>query len=213
MPRHPAAVREELLSETRSKLLAAAVSEFAQKGFAGANINWISLNAGYAKGTIYNYFASKRALVLALIQETAAIHTQYIAAEVEKEQEPLARLESFFKAGYAFITQQPERTQIAISAVFGHDAEYKEMVFQSYLPLFDLITNDIIEASMAQGKVRPIINADMTTALLMSLYLGSCTLTDEDGNVGFEPAQVVAFVMQGLQPPANSNSTQASHGA
>ncbi|MCO4745395.1 MAG: TetR/AcrR family transcriptional regulator [Proteobacteria bacterium] len=53
----------------RAKLLASAAQHFAERGLGGANINQISLDAGYAKGTVYNYFDSKEQLfatVLAL---------------------------------------------------------------------------------------------------------------------------------------------------
>jgi AcrR family transcriptional regulator len=47
-------------------------NEFACEGYAGANINRISQAAGFAKGAVYNCFACKRALMLALIDEVAA---------------------------------------------------------------------------------------------------------------------------------------------
>src|ERR1051325_2027600 len=57
---------------TRARLLAAAAQEFARAGFDRANIDAISLAAGYAKGTIYNYFPSKEELFLAVVEEAAA---------------------------------------------------------------------------------------------------------------------------------------------
>ena len=49
--------------ETRQRLIAAGKLEFAERGFADARFDEISLAAGYAKGTIYNYFDSKAALL------------------------------------------------------------------------------------------------------------------------------------------------------
>jgi AcrR family transcriptional regulator len=57
--------------QNRLKLQSTAAEEFALSGYDGANINTISIHAGFAKGTIYNYFPSKRALLLALIDTTA----------------------------------------------------------------------------------------------------------------------------------------------
>jgi AcrR family transcriptional regulator len=54
---------------TREKLLAAAAQEFGRVGLERANINAISLAAGFAKGTIYNYFTSKEELFLAVVEE------------------------------------------------------------------------------------------------------------------------------------------------
>jgi AcrR family transcriptional regulator len=60
MPRFKEEDRNQLKGETRRALLEAAALEFAREGYNGANINRISTAAGYAKGTIYNYFESTR---------------------------------------------------------------------------------------------------------------------------------------------------------
>jgi AcrR family transcriptional regulator len=57
--------------ETRARLLAAAAEEFGRTGFERASIDGISLSAGFAKGTIYNYFASKEELFLAVVEEAS----------------------------------------------------------------------------------------------------------------------------------------------
>lgn len=53
-------------------MLAAAGEEFARVGLQRANVDAISLAAGYAKGTIYNYFPSKEELFLAVVEEASA---------------------------------------------------------------------------------------------------------------------------------------------
>ena len=58
--------RQQILDQTRLRLLEAAAEEFARVGYSDANINTISTSAGFAKGTVYNYFSSKRALLLAV---------------------------------------------------------------------------------------------------------------------------------------------------
>src|SRR5215510_9282959 len=68
MVRVTASVKET----TRERLLAAAAQEFARAGLERANVDAISLAAGYAKGTIYNYFASKEELFLAVVEEASA---------------------------------------------------------------------------------------------------------------------------------------------
>lgn len=66
-----ARVTAEVKETTRARLIAAAAQEFARAGFERANIDGISLAAGYAKGTIYNYFPSKEELFLAVVEEAS----------------------------------------------------------------------------------------------------------------------------------------------
>lgn len=198
MPRLSTDKRDEVLHETRRLLLEAAAVEFAEKGFVGANINRISLGAGFAKGTIYNYFPSKRALMLALVGEIGARHIDFIRVQVEAEETAPRRLQRFFRAGFDFVTQFPAQAQVAISVVYGHDVEFKRRIYEAYERLFSLIIDDIVEMGVGQGDFG-CEDTDLIAALLMSLYLGSTSQIDPEGKVWFDPDQVVAFVMDGLR--------------
>jgi AcrR family transcriptional regulator len=76
MPR----VSEHVKQATRARLLAAAAEEFGRVGLERANIDAISLAAGFAKGTIYNYFPTKEELFLAVVEEASAQATASGAA-------------------------------------------------------------------------------------------------------------------------------------
>ena len=65
-------VTADARESTRARLLAAAAEEFSRAGLERANIDAISLAAGYGKGTIYNYFPSKEELFLAVVAEASA---------------------------------------------------------------------------------------------------------------------------------------------
>jgi AcrR family transcriptional regulator len=57
--------RERRLERTRSLLLDAAEQVFAERGFISATLDDIAKAAGYSKGAIYKYFATKEELFLA----------------------------------------------------------------------------------------------------------------------------------------------------
>jgi AcrR family transcriptional regulator len=58
--------RERRLERTRSLLVDAAEHVFAEKGFIPATLDDIAKAAGYSKGAIYKYFATKEDLFLAV---------------------------------------------------------------------------------------------------------------------------------------------------
>lgn len=203
MPRLATADKEEIQNKTRQELLSAAAHEFATQGFTGANINRISLAAGFAKGTVYNYFPSKRDLMLALIDEIGALHTDFIISQVEPETDPTARMKQFFSAGFGFVEQYPEQAQVAISAVYGFDQEFKEQIYQAYQGLFSLLIDDIVGYGVERGDFAG-TNPDTAAALLMSIYLGGSSLYSPDGGVWFDPEKVTNFVMDGIRQRASS---------
>ena len=59
-------------SETKDRILAAGVAEFAAKGFAGARVDRIARQAQSNKRLIYHYFGSKEGLYEAVVTAVTA---------------------------------------------------------------------------------------------------------------------------------------------
>jgi AcrR family transcriptional regulator len=197
MPRYKDAEREQALSETRRLLVEAATREFSREGYDSANINRISKAAGFAKGTIYNYFDSKRALMFALIDEIAAAHIGYVVERVLQAEEPAGRLKRFFEAGFAWVTNNLAQGRVLITTLYGADAGFKLHMYEAYQPMFRLVAEDIIVPGIRQGVFRE-VNPEVTSRLLMTLYLGAASQPDEEGRLWFEPGQIAAFALHGL---------------
>ena len=64
----PAGGRAKRSAERRTAILAAALDEFAARGFAATRLDDVARRAGVAKGTIYLHFADKEALFEELIR-------------------------------------------------------------------------------------------------------------------------------------------------
>jgi AcrR family transcriptional regulator len=201
MPRYKDAERDKAMSETQRLLLDAATAEFAREGYNGANINRISQAAGFAKGTIYNYFPSKRALMLALIDQIAASHHRFVAEEVRQDKDPARRLRRFFQAGLAWIIHNLARGRVMLAMLNGPDVEFKQRMAQGYQPMHQLIIDDILVPGMKQEVFRP-LDAGATAGLLMTLYLGIGSTVDEEGRSRLAPEWIVDFVMEGLRGAA-----------
>ena len=113
MPRYSKLDRQEIREQNRKRLLAAAAEEFAHQGYHAANTNRISQAAGFAAGTIFNYFPTKKDLMRVLLDETAQAHYAFIAAAIRQLDEPRRRLEIFFESGFEFITLNLSPANIA----------------------------------------------------------------------------------------------------
>jgi AcrR family transcriptional regulator len=82
MPRRPS--REEV----RTRLLDAAGTVFAQKGFAAASVEDVASAAGLTKGAVYSNFASKDDLFFALLAEHVARRLLTIEDDLRPEGGP-----------------------------------------------------------------------------------------------------------------------------
>jgi AcrR family transcriptional regulator len=191
-------VHEQVMSQTRQTLLNAAAEEFARQGYEQANINAISTKAGFAKGTVYNYFASKQALLMALIDSIAQEHLEYLRSAILTVDDPISRLERFFQSGSEYVAQHLHRARVMFNTVNGSNQEQKAYCFRAYQPMFQLVAEQILLPGMQLGVFRP---ADLqpTATLLMTVYLGTASQVDEQGRPWLDPRQVAQFTLNGLR--------------
>lgn len=201
MARHQQDRRDQIMSQTRQKLLAAAAAEFAHKGYDRANINLVAEKAGFSVGTVYNYFASKRTLMLALIAEVAGIHLAFITERVNQENDADRRMQRFFEAGFAFVSTHLDQALAIVNNLYGPDAQFRQEMYQAYLPMFEFVGEEIVTLGISQGVFRP-VDPITTAAMLMNVYLGTASQVGEDGNPWLAHAQVADFVLNGLYEQA-----------
>ena len=190
--------REEVLGKTRQALLDAAAEEFALHGFEHANINTISTRAGFAKGTVYNYFPSKQALILALIDGIAAEHLEYMKSTLAGVDDPAVALDRFFHAGFEYVAEHPHRSRVMFNAVNSPNQAEKEYCFQAYEPMFRLLTEHILVPGI-QHRVFHRAELQPTASLLMTVYLGTSSQVDAQGKPWLDPRRVAEFALNGLR--------------
>ena len=197
-PRLNQADREQILESNRTALLAAAAIEIAQSGFNGANINQISLAAGFAKGTIYNYFSSKQNLMLALIDDFAQSHFERLSDAVRAVDDPKQRLHNFFEAGFDFIAKHIAPARVVVNTIYGPEEVFKAHLYKAYQPMFQLVAAEILVPGIEQGCFRsldPVANAN----LLMTMYLGTASQVTDEGTFFLDVAQVIDFGLHALE--------------
>jgi len=81
---------------TRERILAAALKEFAAKGFAGARVDLIARRASINKRMLYHYFGNKEQLFRAVLRQKIA---QRRAWSDNLSSDPAERLPFWFKTG------------------------------------------------------------------------------------------------------------------
>jgi len=197
-PRYAETDKKQAMAGVRQLLIETAIPEFAQNGYDGANINTISLNAGFAKGTIYNYFPSKMKLMFAILEESGSAHFNFIAEQIRKVDDPVLRVKRFFEAGFAFVEEDPARAQVLVSTLYGTHAEFKVPLYQVYQPMFQLIAEEILAPGIIQGVFRQMEPAS-TSNMIMTFYLGTASSVDESGKPQLNPGEVAAFVLNAIR--------------
>jgi len=198
MPRYRKADREQRLAQARRKLLDAAIAEFAAQGYAQANINHISRAAGFAQGTIYNYFPSKRALFAAVVGDIAARQRDLVLQAAAIASSPAARLERFLAAGFAFAQGFPTAAQLIAHALYGADPEARALAEHACEALFTYVEREIVLAGQREKAFRP-IDPRLAAAAILAIYLGGCAAHSSAAMLRLNPRAVAALLLEGMR--------------
>jgi AcrR family transcriptional regulator len=104
--------------ERRESILLAANRVFGQHGYEHVRIDDVAAAAGISKALIYEHFRSKQELYIELMNRAAI---DLVGRMVEAASAPgvqgAARLEAGSKAGFGFVTEQPEAFQMFVRDV------------------------------------------------------------------------------------------------
>lgn len=83
---------QRIRDERREQILQAALSVFAQKGWAAAKIGDVAKEAGLSHGLVYHYFASKDEIFAELVQQALKMSTEIFLQGAEMQGTPWERL-------------------------------------------------------------------------------------------------------------------------
>jgi AcrR family transcriptional regulator len=127
IPRSPA-TNEQLRAASRARILEHALALFAQHGYERTSVKMIAESAGVAQGLLYNYFASKDALLRAIFEESMR-DVRESFRRAERAGPPERRVEALLRASFDILRRNQRfwrlsygvRMQPAVLAGLGED--------------------------------------------------------------------------------------------
>jgi AcrR family transcriptional regulator len=177
--------------------------EFARVGLERANVDAISLAAGYAKGTIYNYFPSKEELFLAVVGEASAQATASGSAPAHAPaRERLAAILAGFCAWAG--TNDPLARVLVRECLMGTPGLYPRVI-GAEAPLVDEL-EAIIRQGAADGELRDDLPADQIALAIAGLT--DLALVQHWASGGAKPSleQIPELVLSLLLRPGSPSS-------
>jgi AcrR family transcriptional regulator len=161
MPRVSADTRRE----TRARLLDAAAEEFGRVGLERASIDAISVAAGYAKGTIYNYFPSKEALFLAVVEEASTQAARGVAPQVSSARE---RLRAVLAGFCVWVGQHEALARVLVrECLMGTPGLYPRVILAEQPLVGEL--ESIIREGVAHGELRNDVSEQLLALAIAGL--------------------------------------------
>jgi AcrR family transcriptional regulator len=189
----------------RQQILDAALTVFSRKGFGESTIPDIAGEAGVAVGTIYNYFESKRDLLISLI--TGHVLTEPLVRLLEHPPEADDRvfINSLIEERLSFLFENTSRF-LLVFAEIQRDPEFRRQYLDEVLEPTLHRLETYLESRASSGAFRP-LNARVVVRALVGMGIGFAmlkALEDERSPVRRTSVRELAaelgdLVLQGLE--------------
>ncbi|MBS0473169.1 MAG: CerR family C-terminal domain-containing protein [Proteobacteria bacterium] len=138
---------------TKEIILAAAQTEFAQRGFGGARARSIASRAAVNTALPFYYFGSKQGLYRAVIVRIVGQLDELIQRTLAKSNDFEPRLDAFVEGVSGYLADNPEWMQLMVRELLETDSQLLGLA-QAYLkPLVEIGAREI-SLHMDTGKVR-----------------------------------------------------------
>ena len=195
--------RDRLKQEREERILDAAATVFARKGFHKATIREISELADVADGTIYNYFDNKFDLLIGLFARLAEL--ERLPGELGQAATMDAR--SFMIAAFQHRMDRIDKNEEMLRAVLPEvlvNLDLRERFYRQYVLRIASILEPYVRRQVERGQMRP-VDVPLTVRTVQSIFVGILLLRilgDEPLCARWEemPETVVNLLFDGLSP-------------
>jgi TetR/AcrR family fatty acid metabolism transcriptional regulator len=162
-----------LSSDKRTRILNAAVSVFADRGFFQSRVSDVADAAGVAGGTIYLYFKSKDDLLISLFEDKMDSIINHVNDALSSVDNAPQRLLVFVQKHLNMVERHPELAEVLIvelrqSSKFMR--EYTPIKFAEYLDIIEEIVRD----GVADGNFRPALNPRLAKRIIFGALEEVC---------------------------------------
>jgi AcrR family transcriptional regulator len=155
----------------RERVLMAALTEFAAKGFSAGSLNVVAREAGIAKGSLFQYFADKRSLYAHVCDVCSRrIRDEFTLTMLERAADH-ADLFGFLRVVLVdwveyFRAHRLER-DVIFAANFEVDADARRAVREVMNRHYQDVLEPLVRAAADSGQLRPDASTDHLIAMLL----------------------------------------------
>jgi AcrR family transcriptional regulator len=150
--------------ETRLKIIAAALKLFREQGFDAATMEQIAADADIAKGTLYNYFPVKEAILEEFVRRSFLERSAERIAQVRALPDTRARMRAVLLDLIAGIQRGPELFERYFSYRIRQMLALRQE--ETNRSGFNQLESEVIRLGQEQGEIR----SDLPPNLLLAFF-------------------------------------------
>lgn len=191
------APRKRAPERTRETLIAAAAELFREHGLDAPSLDAICERAGYTRGAFYVHFASRDALVAAVVEASTTEFLDAIVAEGQGDLRSIvAAFVSAVEEGRFPISQRIRASQVLEACARSWELQGK---YLAILATARERLGEVLRASQEAGAVRADLRVEPIADMLLALVMGAQVAAQL--GVPYEARAVETELMRMLAPP------------
>ena len=194
---------EQLRSQQRyQRILDAATSVFATKGYHGTLVDDIAEQADTSKGGVYFHFPNKQAIFLALVDRLANVLKDRIEIAVSSSDEPIERAERALRVVLDTFGGHRRLARLFLVEALGAGPEFNARMLEIRASFAAIIRRQLDDA-VSSGAIPP-----LDTATTASAWFGAVNevvmqwaVSDEPGRLEDAYPTIRTLLLRGIQAP------------
>jgi TetR/AcrR family transcriptional regulator, cholesterol catabolism regulator len=167
MPDPFPSLRERKKAATKERLYFEALDLFRHKGFAATTVEEIAEAAEVSKGTFFNYFPSKEALLHYLSERLAASTAEALAALQADALTTRAKLNQILQVLVATVEADRELTRVAVFELLKAPAA---IVADPYRNLLRQAVSGLLLEGQRRGEIAADLDPDLWSSAITGVY-------------------------------------------
>jgi TetR/AcrR family transcriptional regulator, repressor for uid operon len=163
-------VTSQYKTETREKIVDAAIVTFSKHGYDRTKMDDIAETANLSKGTIYLYFKSKEELFYAISENNIKALKEQLSVLFTKSEDLILDSQKFY-VNFRKASEQSDKVFLETIAESSRNQRLQEMLFHQRMKVLGIVT-EYLKLQIKKGFFRSDIDIDAVAVGLVSLYDG-----------------------------------------
>jgi TetR/AcrR family transcriptional regulator, repressor for uid operon len=163
-------VTSQYKTETREKIVDAAIVTFSKHGYDRTKMDDIAETANLSKGTLYLYFKSKEELFYAISENNIKALKEQLSVLFTKSEDLILDSQKFY-VNFRKASEQSDKVFLETIAESSRNQRLQEMLYHQRMKVIDIVT-EYLKLQIKKGFFRSDIDIDAVAVGLVSLYDG-----------------------------------------
>ena len=167
----PKATFAQITPEKRERVLSEAARLFAERGYNQTDMAQLAARAGVAKGSLYNYFASKEELYVHVCRDGLERSRAAVYGELDPDWDIYRQIDHIFRRGVAFARSHPAYIVMYLNISSPGMERFADKLTREVESFTAGHLKRAIRRGQAEGTVRADLDVNLSAFTINTLYI------------------------------------------